>query len=123
MAERQDELSCTLWELSMERSRTSPGGVQVLQDWADGVVKRVTCLLEPLHVVEVDSQRIEAMLRSSAPTRRQEEAFYYELILKGDREAQVRRFRAAIPGDRREQIPFTLTHETLAKLAADIAGA
>jgi hypothetical protein len=121
-ADRQDELSCTLWELSLERPSANPGNVQVLQAWADGIAKRMVGHFEPLQIIEIDCERVEGLLRSKAPTRRQDEAVYFELILKGDREAQLRRYRAAVPGDRREQIPFTLTHEALAKLATDIAG-
>jgi hypothetical protein len=119
-ADRQENLGCALSSLSLERSTS--GGTKGLRDWAERISTRVTGLLEPLKLIELDAERNQALLRSSEPSRRNDETFYYEVVLKGDREALVRRYRAAVPGDRREQIAFTLTHEALAKLTADLAG-
>jgi hypothetical protein len=118
-AERCDELSCLAWELSLQRNTTA--AAMDLRAWADRAVSRVTGLLEPLKVVEVDSARQEAQLRSQAPTQRDDQRFYYEVLLKGAGLATVRRFRASQPaGPHREQVCFALTHEVLAKLAADL---
>jgi hypothetical protein len=46
--------------------------------------------------------------------------FYYEILLKSNPEALVRRFRGAASQTRRERLPFTLTHEALSKLIRDI---
>lgn len=121
-ADRQDDLSCSLWELSLERPGAKAGNIQSLRDWAESIVKRTSGHFEPLQLIEVDAERREALLRSKTPTCRQDESFYFEVILKGDREAQLRRYRAAIPGDRREQVAFTLTHEAIAKLAGEMSG-
>jgi len=118
-ADRSDELGCLLWETTTRRSagpREEP-----LRAWADRVAQRVTGLLEPLAVVEVDVQRDEAILRSDEPARRGDDLFYYEVALKGAGEAAVRRYHSSSqPGTRREQVPFALTHESLAKLLGDV---
>jgi hypothetical protein len=121
-ADRQDDLSTTLRELSLERPSANVDNVVALQNWAENIVKRTAGHFEPLQVIEVDSERKEALIRSKTPTSRQEQSFYFELILKGDREAQLRRYRAAVPGDRREQVAFTLTHEAIARLSAILSG-
>jgi hypothetical protein len=120
-ADRQDELSCSAWELVLQRTRDEAGSPRRVGDWAKATATSVTSLLEALCVVEVDERRDEALLRSKEPTKRQESLYYYELLLKGTRQGTVRRFRASHEGERREQVPFTLTHEAIAKLAADIA--
>ncbi len=118
--ERHDELSSALWEISLQRVAAAKVATR-LPDWANRVAGRVTGLLEPLRVLEVDVQRDEALLRSNEPARRSDELFYYEVLLKGTRRAAVIRYQATPEGGRREQIPFTLTHEALAKFVADLA--
>ena len=46
--------------------------------------------------------------------------FYYEVELKTGG-AGVRRYQASTTGGTRQPIAFPLTHETLAKLAGDLA--
>ena len=116
--DRRDELSGRLWEVSLHRNRAAEGSVQA---WADRIAQRVAGLMEPLKVVEVDAAIQEALLRSTAPTAKGEQRFYYEIHLRAMANATVRRFQAAQPtGKKRTQIAFALTHETLAKLVADV---
>jgi len=119
-ANRCDDLGALLWEVVLQRigSPTSPA---TLQEWANSVVNRVTGLVEQLQVLEIDAQRDEALLRSNEPTQRSSDLFYYEVILKGTREAHVCRFKAPQGEGRRQRIAFALTHEVLAKLVKDLA--
>lgn len=119
-ADRADPLGCLVWELTLRRA-TPPGPDRPLQAWSERTAGRITGLLEPLKVVEVDGLRNEAMLRSDKPARRGDELFYYELLLKGSGEALLRRYHASRRGKaRREQVAFALTHDALAKLVADL---
>jgi hypothetical protein len=119
-ADRADQLGCLVWELALRRS-APPAGANPLQAWAERVAGRVTGLLEPLKLLEVDSLRDEALLRSEEPTPRGGKLFYYELLLKGRGEALLRRYHGAHNGQaRREQVAFAVTHEALAKLVADL---
>jgi hypothetical protein len=114
-----DAYSCRVWEMTLRR--TGAGEPINLKGWADSVAKRATGLLEPLHLVEIDEPRQEALIRSSEPSRRATQLAYYEAILKATGEAILRRFRSLQDGStRREQVPFTLTHEVLAKVADDL---
>ena len=118
-ADRSDQVGCLMWELTLRRC--PPAASATLQAWAERVAGRVTGLLEPLKLLEVDTLRDEALLRSEEPARRGERVFYYELLLKGRGEALLRRYHGAHHGQaRREQVAFALTHEALAKLVADL---
>ena len=111
-ADRADEVGCLLCELSLRRT-TAPAGGSV-KDWAERAA-RVTGLLE------VDTLRDEALLRSDEPARRGDGLFYYELLLRGPGEALLRRYQAPPEGQgRRQQVTFALTHEALAKVVAGL---
>jgi hypothetical protein len=116
-ADRREELGCLVWELGLQRA--APVG-ETLQSWADRVAQRVSGLLEPLKIVEIDAVRNEGILRSTQPQARDEQVLYNEVRLKGTREAVLRRYEAQ-GTDRRKQVAFALTHEAIAKLADDLA--
>jgi len=114
-----DTVGCRLWELSLRP--TDATAIVELKAHAEQLCQRVTGLLEPLRLVEVDTLRNTALLRSEQPGQLGEDRFYYEVLLHGDRSSEVRRYRAP-QGDqpRRQQVAFTLTHEALAKLVRDL---
>ena len=105
VVDRHDELSSAFWEITLQR--VAPARSEsTLVSWAKGVADRVTGLLEPLEVLEIDSSRNEALLRSDEPTQRGADLFYYEVLLKGTQTAQIRRYQGS-PGDgHREQVSF-----------------
>jgi hypothetical protein len=119
-ADRCDDLGCRLWEVQLRRTREAGPGA-TLHGWANRVAEEVTGLLEPLRVVEIDTRRNEAQLRSDEPTQRKDTLFYYEVLLRGTKEADLRRYHAPTAGGRREQVTFTLTHEALAGFVEDLA--
>lgn len=120
-ADKADSLSCLVWELSLTRTDPAPES-HTLQAWAAAVAGRVTGLVEPLTVHEIDAARGEAVLRSTSPSARADALAYYEVRLHGTDRAVVRRFHGSKAKPGREQVAFALTHEVLAKLAGDIAG-
>lgn len=121
-AECADVVGCRLWELSLRR--TAETAAVELPARAEQVCRRVTGLLEPLRLVEVDGPRGTALLRSEQPGQLGGERFYYEVLLQGDGGASVRRFQTPQEGQpRRQQVAFTLTHEALAKLVRDLTAA
>jgi hypothetical protein len=91
-----------------------------LREQADRLARDVTGLLEPLRVVEVDGGAGSAQLRSRVPAAVTGGVAYYEVDRKSDGTTSLQRYQA---GDgRRQDVPFTLTHEALGKIARDFAG-
>lgn len=121
LADQVDSLSCLAWQLELVRTIDPPAGL-TLASWAAGIAGRVTGLLEPLKVHEIDPTIGVALLRSVAAARRGDDLAYYELRLDGLTTATVRRYVAHKGRSGRRQVPFALTHEALAKLVGDIAG-
>lgn len=116
--EKADALSCQLAEVACVRG---PGAEPGLQEWADTLAQRVTGLMEPLQVIEVDALKNEAILRSNSPTVRNDKRAHYELKLEGGRKATLRRYQAPLdPTAKREPATFVLTHEVIAKLVDDL---
>ncbi len=122
-ADRADELGCLVWEMTLRRTEALPGAdAPALRAWGDRIAGRARGLLEMLKVVEVDAERDEAILRSDVPAAKGEDRFYYEVHLQGAGVADLRRYRGSLAATgKREQVAFALTHEALARLAADLA--
>jgi len=119
-ADRSDVLGCLVWELKLFRATVSDSDTVALRAWADRLADRVTGLLEPLKVIEIDRERGEGFLRSESPRNRDGKLYYYEVFLKGTREAALRRYQALQNTiGKREQIAFAMTHEALAKIVSD----
>ena len=119
-ADRNDVLGCLVWELTLNRT-AAPAHKPELGSWANQIAERATGLLEPLKVIEVDSARDEALLRSKEPSHRAGQLSFYEVLLRGGGEVLMRRFQAREEtGAHRQQVAFALTHEALAKLAGDL---
>jgi hypothetical protein len=119
-ADHVEVLGCRLWELALRRL-DGAAPADDLRSRADRIAARATGLLESLRVVEVDAPAGVALLRSDAPGQWGDGLFYYEVLLRADGRTTLRRYQAPGP-DRpcREQVPFTLTHEALAKLVTDL---
>jgi len=121
-ADKSDSLSCALKELRLERGQPH---AEALKPWAERIAQRVTGLMEPLRLLEVDGKLGKAVLRSQAPAAQDGKTFYYELVLERTARSVATLTRYA--GDRhsgaaRERVPFVLTHDAIIKLSADITG-
>jgi hypothetical protein len=122
--DRRDEIGCVVWEVGLRyKGDVANRGDENVSTWATRIAGAVRGLLETLKVVEVDAPRNQAMLRSDPPSPQGDRVAYYEVILTGTTAATARRYMATANGsERREQIPFTLTNEVLAKFITDLAG-
>jgi hypothetical protein len=114
--ERRDLFSCLLWEVRV--SRRAP--LDDLSSQAKRLTERITGLLEPLQVDEIDSASGVARLRSEAPLSKGDQRIYYELTLRGST-AELRRWQGSMTSARRQAVAFVLTNEALAKLVGDLA--
>jgi hypothetical protein len=120
VAEQVETMGCRLHEITLAR-QTSPATLPTLEEQARHISSRVTGLLEPLRLVEIDSPHGVALLRSHAPAVRGETRSYYEVLRHNDGTTRVNRYDSMPAGGKRQVVPFTLTNEALAKLVTDLA--
>ena len=120
-ADRADSVGCRLTQVDANRVAPVADDDAALEAHARKAAGRVTGLMEPLRLVEVDRGRHVALLRSDAPPTKGDAVQYYEVKFTGRNRVTVERFKANKSGKAgREAIPFALTHEALAKLADDL---
>ncbi len=109
-ADRCDELSCKLWEVTVKRSQ--PAENLKLQDWAQQIPDKIHGLADSLKVLEVDNQQQQALIRSESPFQKEERLFYFEVVLQDTTTATLRRFQGSHEAyNIREQVSFVLTKE------------
>lgn len=91
-----------------------------LKAWGDRIAARVTYLMEPLVVIEVDPVGGEVDLRSQSPTSRDGRRTYYEVRM--NRQGALRLGRVAFDEQtrRRSTVPCQLTREVIERLADDL---
>lgn len=120
-ADRADSVGCRLTQLDAARTEPVADDDAALEAQTRRAAGRVTGLLEPLRLVEIDRGRHVALLRSDAPATKGDSVQYYEVQFAGRNRVTVGRFKASKAGPAgREAIPFSLTHEALAKLVDDL---
>jgi hypothetical protein len=91
-----------------------------LKAWGDRVAARVTYLMEPLVVIEVDPVGGEVELRSQSPTARNGQRTYYEVRM--NRQGTLRLGRVAFDEQtrRRSAVTCQLTREVIERLTDDL---
>jgi hypothetical protein len=94
---------------------------EALKGWGERLAGRVTYLMEPLTVLEIEAAGGEVQIRSQSPTTRAEQRSYYEVRLF--KQGTLRMERRAFDETTRQRrpIPCQLTREVLERLADDIA--
>jgi hypothetical protein len=124
-------------ELSLELTAAGPVGLafdalnfsapatpelnaEALRAWADRLAARVTYLMEPLVVVELDPVAGEAELRSQSPTARGDLNAYYEIRLNTSGVLRLSRVVFDAATRRRRPAPCQLTREVLERLTDDL---
>jgi hypothetical protein len=122
-ADRNDEMGCLVWELTLRRAAETAPPPGALTARATDLARRLVSLPDRLVVHEIDEARGEALLRSAEIAPRPDRGVYHEVVLCGLHVARLRRFEipTATPHQRR-QAALPLTHETLVRLATELAG-
>ena len=115
--EKADELACVVTRVQV--APTARPSLP-LAERGLAIANRITGLMEPLRVVEVDAPAAVAQLRSQTPATVGDGRAYYELLLEASGRATLRRYVGRSDEPRREPAPFTLTREALAKLIVDL---
>jgi len=94
---------------------------QALKEWGDRLSSRLTYLMEPLKVLEIDAAGGEVQIRSQTLTPRAEQRGYYEVRLFRQGILRMERFVLDEATRQRRPTPCQLTREVLERLADDIA--
>lgn len=82
------------------------------------ICERVTYLMEPLEILEMDAEVDQALARSTKLTPTDRGNGYFEVQVTGD-SVEFRRY-VAQKGHPREESDFCVTHETLDRLLNDV---
>ena len=94
---------------------------EALNAWGRRLADRVTYLLEPLKVLEIDAGGGEVQIRSNAPTPRADQRGFYEVRLRRNGTLRLERFVFDAAARQRRRGSCQLTREVLERLADDIA--
>jgi hypothetical protein len=93
---------------------------EALNEWGTRLSSRITYLMEPLKVLEIDAGGGEVQLRSQNPTARNAERGYYEMRLFRQGTLRMQRFAFDEATRQRRPSACQLTREVLERLADDI---
>src|SRR5262249_51604514 len=116
-----DTVGLAFSSLEFAISGRSEWSSEALNAWGNRLAGRITYLMEPLKVLEVDSGRCEAQIRSQSPTPRETERGYYEMRLSRQGVLRMQRFTYDGVTQKRRESPCQITREVLERLADDIA--
>lgn len=89
---------------------------------ADRLASKLTYLLEPLRVIEVDGNAGAVQMRSQPPYQRDKQTRYYEVLVQRGGSLSLVRYER-LPGEPRKAIPAHVTEEVFYRLADDFASA
>jgi hypothetical protein len=120
-AERVDTVGTLLVGVDVTRDTPVADDAATLETHVRRAAGRVTGLLEPLRLVEIDRVHHVALLRSDGPLNKGDAVSYYEVQFQGRNRVTLARFQASKRSPaQRKSIPFALTHEALAKVVDDL---
>lgn len=117
-----DSMSCSFRNLELATNRLAGATLERLKELSDALARRLSYLLEPIGVVESDDEHCVVQMRSNPPQEGEGETSYYELLLRTGGTINLCRYQK-IRGKARQLVPATVTHEVLARLAADFVDA
>lgn len=92
-----------------------------LNAWGERLAARVTYLLEPLKVLEIDAGGGEVQIRSKSPSVRADQRGFYEVRLYKQGLLRMERYVVDDATRQRRRTPCQFTREVLERLADDIA--
>jgi len=108
-------------ELHYARSNAGELSTEALRAWGNRLAARLTYLMEPLVVLEVDAQAGEAELRSQSPTPRGDRRSFYEVRLRSEGTLLLRRIAFDQATQSRQVVSCQMTREVLERLVDDLA--
>src|SRR6476620_9741949 len=117
-----DGIGCSVQTLGLSPSKLANASLDELKTISDGLISRLTYLLEPIGIVEADADRCSVQLRSNPPKKGEDETSYYELMVRRGGDITLSRYSKKT-GQLRQIVPAHVTREVLGRLADDFLAA
>jgi hypothetical protein len=119
---RQETIGCSLQRLTVWPTRPIRWDARRV---GEAIAKRVTCLLEPLRLVEAIPERGYVQVRSARPWRGDGHIEYYELTTAGSGDGRpglsLKRYRTSKGVRGRTAMPMNMTWEVLTRLLEELS--
>lgn len=116
--ETVDTVGAAFTRFDYQSTNLANATIDNLKDLSTKLQQRLTYLLEPISLLETDSESVSVQMRSNPPQVGDDGRSYYELLLRRGGEVTLRRYHKA-PGQPRQVIPANVTREVLARLGED----
>lgn len=113
-----DAIGCSFQTLGYSTDKLAGLSLDELKAISESLVSRLTYLLEPIGVVEVDRDRAAVQMRSSPPQQGDDGTSYYELMVRRGGDITLSRYQKQ-PGQMRQIVPANITREVLQRLSED----
>lgn len=117
-----DTLGCAFTQFEVHSSKLANASIDQLKKVSEALAARLTYLLEPIKLIEVDADQCVAQLRSSPPQREPEMTTYYELLVRRGGELSLCRWSKTRTSER-QLVPAQVTREVFLRLVADFSAA
>lgn len=117
-----DAVGCAFDRLCVSTDRLAQTTVEQLKKISADLSRRLTYLLEPVALLEVDADRCSLQMRSSPPHKDDDGTRYYELLVERGGQVSLCRYQKQ-PGQPRQRVSAHVTREVLLRLADDLAAA
>ena len=118
-----DSVGVALDSLEYQATDRKDWAPQALNAWGERLSRRLTYLMEPVQVLEVDGGLGQVLLRSQTPSARGAAMNYYEIRLDRGGSCVVERIAYDPAERRRRRTRCQLTLEAVERLADDLAAA
>lgn len=117
-----DSLGCSLEQIQLDVPAMNGAAFNALKTWAERLSRRITYLLEQIGPLEYDEPAGEVLIRSTPPSQLPDGTQFYEILLQSHSGGRfcLRRYESVKGQPGRSQVPLTMTHEVLLKLADDL---
>jgi len=117
-----DAIGCSFQTLAYTTDKLAGASLDQLKVVSESLTAKLTYLLEPIGVVEADSDRCSVQLRSNPPQKNDDGTTYYELMVRKGGDITLSRYSKK-SGQLRQIVPAQVTREVLGRLADDFLGA
>jgi hypothetical protein len=117
-----DRLACVVDSLELASDKLANLSMDELKARSNRLCAKLSYLLEPIALIESDADTCTTQLRSNPPAKEDDQTFYYEILMRRGGTISLCRYQKQ-PGDVRQNVPATFTHEVLVRLADDFVAA